>query len=118
MDKTLVIIAIAGLLGGTAVAVNSSTKPTEKPEVTVLQINAKWNKYNTREDLERLNGCEYKFGWLEEQPVELQKTISAVPVVVIYDEGKPVYQYVADISFKLKTPFEEIQSQVYKEVED
>ena len=116
MDKTLAILALAGVLGGTAVAVKTSTKPAQ--EVTVLQINAKWNRYNTREDLERLNNCEYKFGWLEEQPLALQKTISAVPVVVIYDEGKPAYQYVADISFKLNTPFEEIQEQVQREVED
>lgn len=119
MDKTLLIIALAGgVLGGTAVAVNSSTKHVEKPEVTVLQINARWNKYNTREDLELLKSCEYKFGWLEDQSIDIQKTISAVPVVVIYDEGKPAYQYAADISFKLKTSFEEIQSQIYKELED
>jgi len=35
-------------------------------------------------------------------------------VVVIYRNGRPAYQYAADISFRLDTPFEEIQEQVYK----
>lgn len=118
MDKTLAILALAGVLGGTAVAVNSSTKPADKPEVTVLQINAKWNRYNTREDLEKLENCEYKFGWLEDQSETMKASIRTVPVVVIYDEGQPAYQYAADISLKLNTPFDTIQEEVYRQVND
>lgn len=82
--------------------------------VTVVQINAEWNDKNTRQDLERLRGCEYRFGWLEDQPVKLQQSITAVPVVVIYRDGQPAWQFVADISFRLDTPFEEIQERVYE----
>lgn len=82
-------------------------------EVTVVQINAKWNDSNTREDLEELRLCDYRFGWLEEQPLKLQETIKAVPVVVIYVDGKPAWQYMSDLSFRLDTPFEEIQTKVY-----
>jgi hypothetical protein len=51
---------------------------------------------------------------MDDQPEALQKSISALPVVVIYRNGRPAYQYAADISFRLDTPFEEIQEQVYK----
>jgi len=83
-------------------------------EIVVVQINAEWNSNNTREDLQRLRGCDYRFGWLEQQPEHLQKTISAVPVVVAYKDGRPVYQWASDITLSLKTPFEEIQEVIYK----
>lgn len=118
MDKTIAIIALAGVLGGTAVAVKTSTKTEEKPEVTVLQINAKWNRYNTREDLRNLDNCEYRFGWLEDQSEAMKASIRTVPVVVIYDEGQPAYQYAADISLKLDTPFDTIQEEVYRQLND
>lgn len=82
-------------------------------DIVVVQINAEWNDYHTRTDLEDLKGCDYRFGWLEDQPKKLQETIKSVPVVVIYKDGRPVWQFAADISFKLNTPFEEIQRRVY-----
>lgn len=83
-------------------------------EVVVVQINAKWNESNTRTDLEDLDGCEYRFGWLEEQPLHLRETIRSLPVVVIYRDGHAAWQFAADISFRLDTPFEEIQKRVYE----
>lgn len=83
-------------------------------DIVVVQINASWNDNNTRTDLEKLKGCEYRFGWMDDQPEALQKSISSLPVVVIYRNGRPAYQYAADLSFRLDTPFEEIQEQVYK----
>ena len=47
-------------------------------DVTVLQINAKWNKSNTVEELRNLDNCEYVFGWLENQPYEIQSKIQAI----------------------------------------
>jgi hypothetical protein len=112
MNKTIAIIALAaGALGtGAAIKVNTDLP---KPEVTVVQINAEWNEKNPRRDLEDLRGCEYKFGWLEDQPKALQESVTAVPVVVIYDGGKPAWQYTADISFRLQASFREIQDKVY-----
>ena len=92
----------------------SQTFTMVEEEIVVVQINAEWNDGNTRRDLERLRGCEYRFGYLEDQPESLKQSISAVPVVVIYKGNKPSYQFVADLSFSLGTPFEEIQDTVYR----
>jgi hypothetical protein len=81
-------------------------------QVTVVQINAKWNKSNTLEELRDLKNCEYVFGWLENQPYSIQSSISSVPLVVVYKDNIPKQQYAADISLKLNTTFEEIQSLV------
>ena len=81
-------------------------------DVTVIQINAKWNRSNTVDELQNLSGCEYVFGWLENQPYEIQRTIASVPVVVVYKDNIAKQQYAADITLKLNATFEEIQTLV------
>ena len=78
-------------------------------EVIVVQINAKWNKSNTLIELRNLKNCEYVFGWLEDQPYDIQSSIQSVPVVVVYKDNVPKQQYGADITLRLSTTFEEIQ---------
>jgi len=107
MKSFLIIFSFAALLLGAVASVN-----TEKNPIRVVQINAKWNANNTRTDLSRLSGCDYAFGWLEDQPKEIQQSLTSVPVVVIYNKDIPAVQYVADISLSLKVPFDEIQNKV------
>tara|TARA_R110002153_G_scaffold5020_3_gene23361 strand:- start:1864 stop:2178 length:315 start_codon:yes stop_codon:yes gene_type:complete len=83
-------------------------------DVTVLQINAKWNEKNNY-DLSELNGVIVKFSYLKDQPKEVQKSIGAVPVIVIIDKtGRVRMQYVADLSFKIKASNMEIQNVINK----
>jgi len=117
MRHILTFLALAASLYTNAqIASAYATGPTFTmlgEEIVVVQINAEWNDRNTRTDLERLRGCEYRFGYLEDQPEALKNSISAVPVVVIYKGNRPSFQFVADLSFSLDTPFEEIQKTVY-----
>ena len=85
----------------------------DRSTIVVIQINAEWNEYNTRRDLQKLKGCEYRFGLLSNQPEHIQKSISAVPLVAVYKDGQVAYQFSADLSFQLDTPFEEIQRIVW-----
>jgi len=81
-------------------------------DVVVVQINAKWNRSNTLEELRNLDNCEYVFGWLENQPHNIQSSISSLPVVVVYRDNIPQQQYVGDITLRLSATFEEIQTLV------
>ena len=83
-------------------------------DITVLQINAEWNKKNNY-DLSDLNGVIVKFSYLKDQPKDIQKGISAVPVIVIIDKtGRVRMQYVADLSFKIKASNMEMQNIINK----
>ena len=84
-----------------------------RPNIVVIQINAEWNEYNTRRDLENLRGCEYRYGLLSNQPEHIRESISSVPIVVVYKDGQVAYQFAADLSFQLGTPFEDIQRVVW-----
>lgn len=105
---------ITTILAAITITTAAQTFTMINNDIVVVQINASWNNNNTRTDLEKLKGCEYRFGWMDDQPEALQKSIASLPVVVIYRNGRPAYQYSADLSFRLDTPFEEIQEQVYK----
>ena len=81
-------------------------------DVTVLQINAEWNKRNNY-DLSGITGATVKFSYLKDQPKDIQKSIVAVPVIVIMDKkGRVRMQYVADISLKIKVGNLDIQNNV------
>ena len=81
-------------------------------DVTILQINAEWNKKNNY-DLSDITGAIVKFSYLKDQPKDIQKSIVAVPVIVIMDKkGRVRMQYVADISLKIKVGNLDIQNNV------
>ena len=85
---------------------------TKAQDVVVVQINAKWNAKNTMDELRGLDNCNYVFAWLENQPYEIQSSISSVPVVVVYRDNIPKQQYTSDITLRLSATFEEIQTLV------
>lgn len=78
-------------------------------DVVVVQINAKWNRSNTLEELKYLKNCEYVFGWLENQPYDIQSSISAVPIIVVYKDDVPCMQYAGDIMLKPSVTPQEVQ---------
>ena len=81
-------------------------------ETTVLQINAKWN-YQNNYDLSKIKNAVIKFSYLKDQPADIRKNITAVPVIAIIDKnGKVRMQYVADLSFKIQATRQEIQDVV------
>jgi hypothetical protein len=81
-------------------------------DVTVLQINAEWNKKNNY-DLSSITGAIVKFSYLKDQPKDIQNSILAVPVIVIMDKtGRVRMQYVADISLQIKATHLEIQNTI------
>ena len=81
-------------------------------DVTVLQINAEWNKKNNY-DLSDITGATVKFSYLKDQPKDIQNSILAVPVIVIMDKtGRVRMQYIADISLQIKATRLEIQNTI------
>jgi len=82
-------------------------------QIRVVQINAKFNQKNTLY-LENLRGCQYDFGWLEEQSDKLKSQIKSVPVILIEKDGKIVRTFQAGLDFKLALKREDIQKIIYE----
>jgi len=102
------LIALAFLLF-TPGKLTEGVKSDVKTDVTVLQVNSKWNEEHNI-DLKGLTNCTVKFAWLEDQNGNFKKQVQTVPVVIIYKGQKPVRQWAADLSFKLDVDLLEIQN--------
>ena len=76
--------------------------------ITVIHFNYKWNDRNNY-NIRGLKNAKLQYAWLEEQPENIKKSITAVPVIVILVDGKVKGQFAADISFKIQATKEEIQ---------
>lgn len=106
--KTLLLVLLALF-----VPIKSVHAPIESNEITVLQINARWNQNKTI-DLNGLIGCKVQFAWLENQSDKMKSEIQTVPIVVVYKGTKPVKQWSADLSFSLDIGVKEIQNFIDK----
>ena len=82
-------------------------------QIRVVQINAKFNQKNTLY-LDNLRGCQYDFGWLEEQGDKLKSQIKSVHVILIEKDGKIVRTFQAGLDFKLDLKREDIQEIIYE----
>jgi hypothetical protein len=76
--------------------------------ITVVQINAKWNKVNDFKITDLPSSVKYKFAYLEDQNNEVKSQIQAVPVIIVYKGSEPVKQWNANLSFKLEVKEEDI----------
>lgn len=106
--KTLLLVLLVLF-----VPIKSVHAPIESNEITVLQINARWNQNRTI-DLNGLIGCKVQFAWLENQTNKMKSQIQTVPIIVVYSRNKPVKQWSADLSFSLDVDANEVQSYIDK----
>ena len=106
--KTLLLVLLALF-----VPIKTVHAPIESNDITVLQINARWNQNKTI-DLNGLIGCKVQFAWLENQNSQMKSQIQTVPIVVVYKGTRPVKQWAADLSFSLDIDVNEIQNFIDK----
>ena len=85
---------------------------TYSQDITVIHFNYKWNSQNDYVRLESIKRARVSKALVEEQSADLQASIKAVPVIIIFRKGKPVARIEADLSMKIKTRLEDIQELV------
>ena len=83
-------------------------------ELTLIHINAKWNEKNNFQYIDELNGVRVQFGYLEDQPESIKKSIRSVPTLILMKNGRPLHVWNADISLKIKASIRDIQDIVNK----
>ena len=82
-------------------------------EYSLLEINAKWNAKNSLPQKE-LAGLNIKFAWLENQPQVIQKSVKAVPMLILMKDGRPVHQWQGGINLKLAITDEDVKKVISK----
>ena len=81
-------------------------------QVTLLHINAKWNKDNDY-DLRGISNAKINMAFLEEQKESIKNEIKSVPTIILLDpNGKPRGQWTGGLNFKIDATKEEIQQRI------
>lgn len=82
-------------------------------QVKVKYFNADWNEKNDVEWIDSLKDCKVSSVCITSNPKEQKKSeIVVVPTIVIYNKGKEVKRYQADISFTIKATRKEVQDYI------
>jgi len=96
------------LLSGT-----SKAQSPCKDNLCVVEFNASWNSANNVEWLDKVTDCnKLRIVIDENKTTQQQQTdygIVVVPTIVIFNEGKEVKRFQADISFTMKATQKEVQ---------
>jgi len=82
-------------------------------DITILQVNAKWNKQNDIQ-IKDITGAKIQYALLEDQSVNFKKAIKSVPAILIYKDQTLVWKKEAGLSFMLDVNREELQRIVDK----
>lgn len=111
--RTLLLLLV--LLVGTILA--SPNKPMEDVSkeklhlVTVLQINAKWNKKNAV-NIDNLQNCNIEWAYLEDQNSDIKKKFAKIPFIIIKKENQPLLTWEGNIMFEPTVTLQELQDHV------
>jgi hypothetical protein len=81
-------------------------------DISVIHFNYKWNQQNDFKELADIKRAKVSKAFVEDQPDNFKSSFKAVPVIIIFKNGKPVKRVEADLSMKIKARLEDIQELV------
>jgi len=86
---------------------------SEKPDIRLVHVNAEWNKANDI-DIKSVDGVRIEFTTLEAQSIEFKNQVKSVPILILYNKEKAVYNWQADLSFRLNITKDDIRKIINK----
>lgn len=81
--------------------------------LSLVHVNAEWNKSNDIK-IKYVKGIKIQFTSLEAQSESFKEKVKRVPILVLYKGNKAIYNWQADLSFKLDITEEEIKNIIEK----
>jgi thiol-disulfide isomerase/thioredoxin len=111
---TIVIIYFLGTTMGLAQEfINGDFDKRIAKDITVVEFWADWNKANQFDELSKLKECElYRLDIMANADIQAEYNITAIPTVVIFDNGVEKERFNANIMFKLEANKKTIQNSV------
>tara|TARA_Y100000593_G_scaffold89165_1_gene172748 strand:- start:411 stop:785 length:375 start_codon:yes stop_codon:yes gene_type:complete len=86
-----------------------------KNGIVVIEFYAEFNDENKFNELEKLKDCQkYRVDIQESENIKSEYKIKSVPTILIFDNGKEVKRYIANILLQLEATKKEIQSEIDK----
>jgi len=81
--------------------------------ITVVEFWAEWNKGNECTYLTELNDCQvYKIDVLKYSNIQKKYLVFSLPTLIIFENGKEITRFAADITFKLPIEKKGVQKEI------
>ena len=82
-------------------------------DVVVIEFWAEWNKMNQFNELNKLKGCNvYRIDIMSYMDVQMNYNVTAIPTVIIFDNGIEKERFNANVMFKLEADKKTVQHSV------
>ena len=111
-----VLMMILMFVCGTAVGqdfINDDFNERIAKDVVAVEFWADWNKHNQFAELNSLKECEsYRLDIMAKADIQAKYNITAIPTVVIFDNGVEKCRFNANIMFQLEADKKVIQNSV------
>ncbi len=93
--------------------INGDVKDRVAKDVVAVEFWADWNKANQFADLGELKECEkYRLDIMADADVQAEYNITAIPTIIIFDNGVEKVRFGANIMFQLEADKKVIQNSV------
>ena len=82
-------------------------------DVVVIEFWAEWNQMNQFNELNKLKGCNvYRIDIMSYMDVQMNYNVTAIPTVIIFDNGVEKERFNANVMFKLEADKKTVQHSV------
>ncbi len=82
-------------------------------DVVVVEFWAEWNQMNQFNELNKLKGCNvYRIDIMSFMDVQMNYNVTAIPTVIIFDNGIEKERFNANVMFKLEADKKTVQHSV------
>ena len=112
-----VLMMIFMFICGTALSQDFVTADNFKnkiaKDVVVIEFWAEWNQMNQFNELNKLKGCNvYRIDIMSYMDVQMNYNVTAIPTVIIFDNGVEKERFNANVMFKLDADKKTVQHSV------
>ena len=112
-----VLMMIFMFICGTALSQDFVTADNFKnkiaKDVVVVEFWAEWNQMNQFNELNKLKGCNvYRIDIMSYMDVQMNYNVTAIPTVIIFDNGIEKETFNANVMFKLEADKKTVQHSV------
>ena len=112
-----ILIMVFMFICGTALSQDYITADNFKnkiaKDVVVVEFWAEWNQMNQFNELNKLKGCNvYRIDIMSFMDVQMNYNVTAIPTVIIFDNGIEKERFNANVMFKLDADKKTVQHSV------
>ena len=82
-------------------------------DIVTIEFWAGWNAQNEFKELTKLKDCNtYRVDITLNMEIQSKYNVSAIPTIIIFDNGKEVYRFEAGIAFTLEASKSDVQGKI------